>query len=64
VSEQLFVRTRTTLVKIVTRYNRKTVAVITDAGLRWNVAPRLLGKADSGEQTGTDKTKDIPLRKN
>jgi hypothetical protein len=30
-----------------TRYNKKTVTVITDAGENWNVAPGLLSKADS-----------------
>ena len=30
---------RQTLVGMLTRYNRKTVTVITDDGQRWNVAP-------------------------
>jgi hypothetical protein len=30
---------------MLTRYNRKTVTVITDSGQRWNVAPRLLRRA-------------------
>ena len=30
---------------IVTRYNRKTVTVITDTGQQWNVAPGLLRRA-------------------
>jgi hypothetical protein len=30
-----------------TRYNKKTVTVVTDAGENWNVAPGLLSKADS-----------------
>lgn len=30
------------VVGILTRYNRRTVTVITDAGERWNVAPNLL----------------------
>ena len=42
------------LVGIVTRYNRKTVTVITDAGQHWNVAPGLLRRADSRERTDTD----------
>ena len=29
-----------------TRYNKKTVTVVTDAGENWNVAPGLLSKAD------------------
>jgi hypothetical protein len=32
---------------ILTRYNKKTVTVVTDAGENWNVAPGLLSKADS-----------------
>ncbi len=28
-----------------TRYNKKTIAVITDTGQRWNVAPRILRRA-------------------
>ena len=32
---------------MLTKYNRKTVTVITDDGQRWNVAPELLRKADS-----------------
>ena len=27
---------------MLTRYNRKTVTVISDTGQRWNVSPRLL----------------------
>jgi len=30
-----------------TRYNKKTVTVVTDAGENWNVAPGLLSKAES-----------------
>lgn len=52
------------LVGIVTRYNRKTVTMMTDAGERWNVAPRLLRRADSRDQAGTNKAKVVPLRKN
>ena len=32
---------------ILTRYNKKTVTVVTDSGENWNVAPGLLSKADS-----------------
>ncbi len=37
---------RSVVVGMLTRYNRKTVTVITDSGERWNVAPRLLRRAD------------------
>jgi hypothetical protein len=30
---------------VITRYNRKTVTVITDTGHRWNVAPQFLRRA-------------------
>lgn len=30
------------LTGIITRYNKKTVTIITDQGARWNVAPQLL----------------------
>jgi hypothetical protein len=36
---------RAPVVGMLTRYNRKTVTVITDSGQRWNVAPRLLRRA-------------------
>jgi hypothetical protein len=31
-----------TLIGIITRYNKKTVSVITEQGYRWNVSPGLL----------------------
>jgi hypothetical protein len=37
---------RPVVVGMLTRYNRKTVTVITDSGERWNVAPILLRRAD------------------
>ena len=37
---------RPVVVGMLTRYNRKTVTVITDSGQRWNVAPGLLRRAD------------------
>ena len=38
---------RPRVVGMVTRYNQKTVTVITDDGQRWNVAPQLLERAGS-----------------
>ncbi|MEJ0018754.1 MAG: hypothetical protein WDN25_19785 [Acetobacteraceae bacterium] len=35
------------LVGVLTRYNRKTVTVITDDGAQWNVAPSFLSRADA-----------------
>ena len=34
------------LVGTLTRYNKKTVTVVTDAGQHWNVSPSLLTRAD------------------
>jgi len=34
------------VVGMLTRYNRKTVTVVTDDGQRWNVSPTLLRRAD------------------
>jgi hypothetical protein len=34
---------------VLTRYNRKTVTVITDSGQHWNVSPGLVRKADPPE---------------
>jgi hypothetical protein len=48
---------------IVTRYNRKTVTVITDTGQHWNVAPGLLRKAGSRERTDTENSKVVPLKR-
>ena len=38
---------RGVLVGMLTRYNKKTVTIITDSGEHWNVAPGLLRKASS-----------------
>ena len=44
---------RPVVVGMLTRYNRKTVTVITDSGQRWNVAPGFLRPAtDSHEAEG------------
>jgi hypothetical protein len=54
---------RPPLVGIITRYNKKTVTVITDSGQHWNVAPGLLGKASSGKDTETNHAKIIQFSK-
>jgi hypothetical protein len=48
---------------IVTRYNRKTVTVITDTGQHWNVAPRLLRRADSRARADADNPKVVRLKR-
>lgn len=47
---------------MLTRYNKKTVTVITDEGRQWNVSPGLLSKA---LPRGTDATASnlVPLRR-
>jgi len=51
------------VVGMLTRYNKKTVTVITDSGQHWNVAPGFLHKAAPTETTETSKAKIIQLRK-
>jgi len=51
------------VVGMVTRYNRKTVTVVTDSGQRWNVSPGLLRRANDsggGQQAGPNV---VPFRK-
>jgi hypothetical protein len=40
---------------MITRYNKKTVSIVTDDGHRWNVAPQLLRRADHRETGATSK---------
>lgn len=54
---------RRLLVGILTRYNRKTVTVITDNGQHWNVSPGLLRKAESPDRTDAGNPKVVRLRK-
>jgi hypothetical protein len=46
------------LTGILTRYNKKTVTVVTDSGQHWNVAPGLLSRVDAGSagNQGSDVT--------
>ncbi len=54
---------RPVVVGMLTRYNRKTVTVITDSGERWNVAPRLLRPADDSRGAERAAPNVIRLRK-
>ena len=55
---------RPLVIGMLTRYNRKTVTVITDAGQRWNVAPGLLHKAPiEPDKSGGRDPNVIELRK-
>jgi hypothetical protein len=44
---------RPSVTGMVTRYNRKTVSIVTDDGQRWNVSPQLLERAEIDAHTGT-----------
>ena len=48
---------------IVTRYNRKTVTVITAGGQHWNVAPGLLRRAESREGENAKNAKVVRLKR-
>jgi hypothetical protein len=41
---------------MITRYNKKTVTVLTDGGARWNVAPGLLQPVGNDGNTGDGST--------
>jgi len=46
------------LIGTITRYNKKTVTIITDAGQHWNVSPSFLTRVDSAsaKDTSSDVT--------
>jgi hypothetical protein len=48
---------------MLTRYNKKSVTVVTDRGERWNVSPGLLRKAERRENAGSHNAKVISLLK-
>ena len=48
---------------MLTRYNRKTVTVITDEGRQWNVSPGMLGKAAPAKEMKLIDSNVIPLGK-
>lgn len=51
------------VVGMLTRYNKKTVTVITDNGQRWNVAPALLRRPVDVRRTDSDAVNAIQSRK-
>jgi hypothetical protein len=54
---------RAMIVGILTRYNKKTVTVITEAGERWNVSPAFLRRTvDAGSARAGDPNV-VPIRK-
>ncbi len=52
---------RPPVVGMLTRYNRKTVTVVTDAGERWNVAPGLLRRVGDAGRSEIAHPKEIRL---
>jgi hypothetical protein len=54
---------RPPVVGMITRYNKKTVTVITDGGQHWNVSPRFLRRAESKGSADTGNSKVVPLKK-
>jgi hypothetical protein len=48
---------------LLTRYNRKTVSVITDTGQRWNVSPAVLSRVTPAKGTNTAGSNVVPLNK-
>ena len=54
---------RPVLVGMLTRYNKKTVTVVTDDGEHWNVAPGFLRKPDHAEKAADGDSNIVPLRK-
>lgn len=51
------------VVGMLTRYNRKSVTVITDDGQRWNVSPTLLRRADDSHGFENPSPNAVPLRR-
>src|ERR1700757_1295384 len=54
---------RDTIVGTLTRYNKKTVTVITEAGERWNVAPVFLRRIVDANTARDDDVNVVPIRK-
>lgn len=51
------------VVGMLTRYNKRTVTVITDSGERWNVAPHLLRRAVESGTAQEGNPNIVPMRK-
>jgi hypothetical protein len=54
---------RAMIVGILTRYNKKTVTVITESGERWNVSPAFLRKIIDAGSARTVDPNVVPIRK-
>ena len=53
---------RPPVVGMLTRYNKKTVTVITDDGQHWNVSPSFLRKEKTPRNVDSGKANVIPLK--
>jgi hypothetical protein len=47
---------------VITRYNKKSVSVLTDDGQRWTVAPQFLERAQNGSPERAGQVIDLPLK--
>ena len=54
---------RGVLTGLVTKYNKKTVTVVTDTGERWNVAPGLLHRVVEAEGNPAGDIKVVPMHR-
>ncbi len=54
---------RPLMVGVLTRYNKKTVTVITEGGERWNVAPGLLHRIVESGDANAQNPNVVPIRK-
>jgi hypothetical protein len=54
---------RAMVVGMLTRYNKKSVTVITEAGERWNVAPHLLHRIVESSTAQEPNPNIVPIRK-
>ena len=54
---------RPLLIGVLTRYNRKTVTVITESGERWNVAPGLLHRVVEANDGSEQNPNVVSIRK-
>jgi hypothetical protein len=52
-----------TVVGMLTRYNKKSVTVVTDGGQRWNVAPSLLRRAQKARRASQGDSNVIDLHR-
>ena len=54
---------RPVVVGMLTRYNKKTVTVITEAGEHWNVAPQFLERVEESHTNVAGATNVVPIKK-